>query len=700
MAKLKRDAMENNMAVSLANIFVFYPPGFEQSRMSPSMAVINEPPACEAPPSWSTVPKFYNEDSRNAVFFAIEEGTSLYGTGEVTGPLLRNGKSTTLWNLGNFRYELNEGKNLYQSHPWILAVRKDGSAYGVIFDITWNADFDLMNGIRFTADGPPFRVIVIDGESPQEVMKGLAQLTGTISLPPKWALGFQQCRFSYSSDSRVREIADEFRKRKIPCDVIWVDIDFMDGYRVFTSDPERFPDPRTTNQYLHEKGFKAVWTSDPGVKVDPDYWVYQQGTEKDFWVKTANGKEYQGNVWPGLCAFPDYTRPEVIAWWAGLVKDFLAWDIDGVWIDMNEPDVMPFDTMPVDNQHIGGDGFPAGPHLQYHNVYGMMVARATHDGMKKSNPDKRPFVLTRSNFLGGHRYAATWTGDNESSWEHLKISIPMSINIGISGQPFSGPDIGGFWGEASPELFAHWIAIGAFFPFSRAHTAGESDQEPWALGEEIESVSRVAIQRRYRLLPYVYSLFYEAAQTGMPVMRPVFFANPADPDLRSEDQVFMLGTDLLIVPKWAKNPQLPKGIWRSVSLVGEDSIDDPYQANLLIRGGSIIPLGKVVQNTTEESLDPLTLLVCLDQNGRAEGTLYEDAGEGYGYQVCEFLLTTYVAEKTGDEVVVKIENEDGIMKRPERMTQIQVFASEGVFESTGSEAHKIVGKVNLKGNSA
>ncbi len=685
---------------SQTNFFIFYPPGFNKSQMTPSLAVISEPAECDDPASASVVPQFYAQGSRNAVSIPIDNNTSLYGTGEVTGPLLRNGKSITLWNFGNFRYEINEGKNLYQSHPWVLAVREDGTAFGVIFDTTWQADLDLSDGIRFTAEGPPFRVIIIDRESPQDVMKGLAQLTGTMSLPPKWALGFQQCRFSYSSDSRVREIADEFRKRKIPCDVIWVDIDFMDGYRVFTSDPERFPDPKATNKYLHEKDFKAVWTSDPGVKVDPDYWVYQQGTEKDFWVKTASGEEYHGDVWPGSCTFPDYTRPEVIHWWAGLVKDFFSWDIDGVLIYMNEQYIVKYHTMPRDNRHLGGNGLPAGPHSQYHNVYGMLVARATQEGMMKANPGKRPFVLTRSNFLGGHRYAATWTGDNESSWEHLKMSIPMSLNIGLSGQPFSGPDIGGFWGDASPELFAHWIAIGSFFPFSRTHTAGESDQEPWALGQEVEIVSRTAIERRYRLLPYIYTLFYEAAQTGIPVMRPVFFADPANLRLRSEDQVFMLGADLLVVPKWAKDPKFPNGIWRSISLVGEDSVNDPYQPNLFMRGGSIIPLGKVIQNTTEEWLDPLTLLVCLGENGKAGSVLYEDSGDGYGYQQGEFLLTTYIAEKIGDEVVVRIKNEEGSMKRPEREMRIQVVTSEGVFESIGNEASKVVGEVELGRNPA
>jgi len=521
-------------------------------------------------------------------------------------------------------------------------------------------------------------------------MKGLAELTGTMPLPPKWALGFHQCRFSYYPDSRVKEIADEFRKRRIPCDVIWFDIEFMDGYRVFTSDPEGFPDPKAINRYLHERGFKAVWTSDPGVKVDPGYWVYDQGSVNDFWVKAVNGQVYQGSVWPGRCAFPDFTRPEVRQWWAGLVGGFLSWGMDGVWIDMNEPDIIPFGTMPVDNWHQGGGGLVAGPHLQYHNVYGMLVARATWEGMAQARPERRPFVLTRSNFLGGQRYAATWTGDNDSSWEYLKMSIPMSLNLGLSGQPFNGTDIGGFWGEAAPELFGHWIALGAFYPFSRAHTASNAgDQEPWAFGEEIEGVSRTAIERRYRLLPYIYTLFREASVSGMPVMRPVFFADPSDLSLRSEDEAFMLGADLLIVPKWAETPSLPDGIWRSISLVGEDSANDEYQPDLLMRGGSIIPLGKVIQNTAEESLDPLTLLVCLDENGKAEGVLYEDAGDGFGYKKGEYLLTTYAAERVGDEVIVRVKDEEGSMKCPERVTQVRVITAESSDGMPGSFADAV-----------
>lgn len=684
-------------ALTNKGVFVFYPPGWDKRQATPSLALLQEPEKITCKPSCDTIaPRFYTDGHNNCAYIEIEEGTSLYGTGEVTGPLLRNGKIITLWNTGNLVYKKDRGRRLQQSHPWVLAVRSDGSAFGVIANTTWHLKIDLRDGIRFICDGPPFRIIAIQGKSPQEIMNGLAELTGTTPLPPIWALGFHQCRWSYYPDSRVREIADEFRKRKIPCNAIWLDIDYMDGYRVFTFSPEHFPDPQATNRYLHDRGFKSVWIIDPGVKAERGYSVYDSGSKNGVWVKSANGRAYKGMVWPGKCVFPDFTRPETREWWAELYQDFLAQGIDGVWNDMNEPCTFdgPDDSMPLDNIHRGGGRLPRGAHAQYHNVYGMLMARATHEGISKFCPDKRPFVLTRSNFLGGHRYAATWTGDNEASWQHLRMSIPMALNLSLSGQPFNGADIGGFVGQSSPELFAHWIAVGAFYPFARAHTFKEAkNQEPWAFGKKVAAIAKIALGRRYRLLPYIYTLFREAALNGMPVMRPVFFADSKDTDLRAEEQAFLLGGDLLILPKWAKHPKLPQGIWRSISLVGEDSANDKYQPNLLMRGGSIVPLGRVIQNTTEESLNPLTLLVCLDELGKARGVLYEDAGDGYGYERGQYLLTTYSAAKRGNKVTVKIAAAEGNMKRPHRAANIEIITGRQVIRANGAETDGIIVKI-------
>ncbi len=674
----------------------FYAPGIEPNQLPLSMALENEPTVIgSVDKSFRPTPSFGKDGlGRYSAKIEIEDGTSLYGTGEVAGSLLRNEKAIATWNTDSYGYNrLNE--SLYQSHPWVLAVRKDGTAFGVLADTTYKCWVNLVGGIEFSS-AENFPVIIIARNSPQEVLMALADLIGKMPLPPKWALGYHQCRYSYYPDSRVREIANGFRSRNIPCDVIWMDINYMDGFRIFTFDKKGFPNPAELNDALHKMGFKSVWMIDPGVKAEKGYFVYDQGCAGDHWVKTADGKEYNGEVWPGDCAFPDFTRSETRKWWAGLYKDFMATGVDGVWNDMDEPAVFKSETgtMPLDNVHRGGGKLPQGTHAQYHNVYGMLMVRATLEGIQAANPDKRPFVLTRANFIGGHRYAATWTGDNTSNWNHLEDSVSMALNLGLSGQPFSGPDIGGFCGNGDGKLFARWMGVGALLPFARGHTGKDNiDKEPWSFGKNVEQSCRVALERRYRLLPYLYTLFYQASVTGLPVIRPVFFTNPADLKLRNEDSAFLLGDDLLVIPQLKENSKQtitePAGVWREFSLVGENPAQDTNQPILKIRSGAIIPLGKVVQNTIEESLNPLTLLVCLDENGLAEGTLYEDAGDGYGYLNGQYLLTKYAARKIGEKVIVEILSKQGQMPRPERQTIVELITASGVIKAQGDETKQI-----------
>jgi alpha-glucosidase len=682
----------------------FYAPSVEPNQLPPSMSLEPEPKAIgPVPASWLPMPSFeVTTDGRHTVRIKIDAGTSLYGTGEVAGPLLRDGQATICWNTDCYGYNRSTA-SLYQSHPWVLAVRKDGTSFGVLADTTWKCWINLVNGIKFTAEGPSFPVIIIDRSSPQEVLKGLASLTGTMPLPPRWAIGYHQCRYSYYPDKRVRQIAKEFRSRNIPCDVIWMDIDYMDGFRIFTFDSNSFPNPAGLNDDLHKMGFKSVWMIDPGVKAEKGYFVYDQGVAGDHWVKSADGKEYNGKVWPGACAFPDFTRPETRTWWGSLYKDFMALGVDGVWNDMDEPAVFdgPKKTMPLDNIHRGGGGLPKGPHAQYHNVYGMLMVRATREGVQAANPDKRPFVLTRANFIGGHRYAATWTGDNTSDWNHLEDSVSMALNLGLSGQPFCGPDIGGYSKNGDAKQFARWMGVGALLPFARGHTEKRNrDKEPWAFGKDVEDTCRTALERRYRLLPYLYTLFREASVSGLPVMRPVFFAEPANMKLRSEDSAFLLGSDLLVVPQLKENSNQttiqPSGIWRTVSLVGEDIAKDTNQPELKIRGGAIIPLGRVVQNTEQPSLNPLTLLVCLDENGLAEGTLYEDAGDGYGYRNGAYLLTKYAARQDNNRVFVEIISQQGQMPRPKRQTVVELVTANGIIKTQGDETKQIIIEMKSK----
>ena len=686
---------------------LFLPDGLTLEKTPASLALVQRPKiTAPLPADWpaALTPKFSTAGKRARFTLPIASGDSLYGTGEAVGPLLRNGQSNILWNSGaaGFTTRKNPGLNLYQSHPWILALRADGTAYGIIADTTWRSEIHLGSPtdpnpkIEFTSDGPAFPVIIIDRDTPQAVLAALATLTGHMELPPLWSLGFQQSRHTYTPDSRAREIATEFRTRKIPCDVLWFDILYMDGYRNFTFDPKTYPDPKTLNAWLHDRGFKTIWMLDIGVKAnDPRYNAWLTGNKHDVWIQTSSGdtKPFRGNVWPGPCNFPDFTRPETRAWWAAQFPAFMATGIDGIWNDMNEPAVFntPDHTIPADAWHRGGGNLEPNTHARYHNAYGMLETRATRDGILLANPAKRPFVLTRASYLGGQRYAAMWTGDNTSTWEHLRLSIPMALNIGLSGQPFNGPDIGGFNGPATPDLWAHWIAMGVFFPFARAHASIHApNKEPWAFGPEVETTARTAIERRYRLLPYYYTLFHESSQDGMPVMRPTFFADLHDPALRAEQQTFLVGADLLVIPKWAEAPTLPKGIWRPITLVGETP-DDKYQPTLKIRGGAIIPLGKVIQNTTEKSLDPLTLLVCLDAQGTATGQLYEDAGEGFDYRKGDYLLTTYRAalDPATNTVTITIAAAEGSRPRPARPIAVQLVTESGVQTATGQDGQPI-----------
>lgn len=576
----------------------------------------------------------------------VEVGPAdLYGGGEVTGPLRRNGTRVELWNRDNYQYKDLQGRALYQSHPWAMGVRPDGSAFGVLFDTTFRSTLVMRDGIiELQSQAPAFPCYLIEGTNPQEVVRALGRLTGRIPLPPRWALGYHQCRYSYAPDREVREVAGEFRRRHIPCDVIWMDIDYMREYRVFTFDPQGFPDPARLNQDLHDQGFHSIWMIDPGVKKDPGYAVYDSGSQQDVWVKDAQGQPFVGKVWPGECVFPDFTQPRVRRWWGELYRPFLALGVDGVWNDMNEPALfgVPSKTMPEDNRHEGGEELPPGIHRQYHNVYGMLMVRATREGIETARPERRPFVLTRSNFLGGQRYAATWTGDNSSRQEDLRQSVPMSLTLSLSGQPFNGPDLGGFAEDATPTLWGQWIGSGAYFPFCRGHGSKDANRkEPWAFGPEVEKTARRALQKRYRLLPYLYTLFERSSRTGDPIMQPVFFADPPNADLRREQQAFLLGQDLLVVPAWAVRPHLPGGVWPELKLLPGQ--EDAFQARLYQRPGSILPLGVMVENTQQDSLACLTLSLAPDASGRAEGELYWDAGEGLGYRQGDYRLSHFQA---------------------------------------------------------
>ena len=667
--------MAQTTFMSNDSVAVFIPANYDASSHQPSPIFVQElVPTAALPYNWRLKPVFSQRAGKQVATIHIGEGVDLYGTGEVTGPLKRNGRKISLWNIDTPAYGVDGGSHLYQSHPWVMGLRSDGSAFGIIADNTWRQTISTDQDVVFESDGPAFRVIIIERQNVQQLMQALADLTGHMELPPLWSLGYHQCRHTYYPDGRVMEVADLLRKHQIPSDVIWMDIDYMDGYRIFTFDPNGFSNPRRLNDYLHQNHFKTVYMIDPGVKVEKGYFVDDQGTAGDYWVKDKDGHVFEGNVWPGACHFPDFTRPEVRTWWSTLYKDFMATGVDGVWNDMNEPAIFgqPENTMPRDNRHLGGDGVTAGPHLRFHNVYGMNMVRASRQGLLLANPQKRPFILSRSNFLGGQRYAATWTGDNLSHPDHMKLSVPMTLTLGLSGQPFNGPDIGGFCENSNGQLVAEWTALGVYFPFVRNHnTKGTVAQEPWAFTPEVLDACRTAINRRYRLMPYIYTLFREASTTGMPVMRPLFMADSKDLTLRSEDRAFLLGGDLMIRPQWAAETAMPQQEWQPLTL---EETADSYQCELRQRPGSVIPLANLAQSTADLRTDSLTLLVCTDNEGKAVGQLYEDEGDGFGYREGRYRQTVIEATLRKKQLTVTLRQTDGQLPAVARTLRIGYVA--------------------------
>ena len=650
----------------------FRDPAFAMVRLEPFPAYIEQPGAVGGvPASFAVRPRFTTRDKAFAIIDVPGAmNASLYGVGEHAGPLLRNGTAAVLWNNDHFDYTA-KGKNLYQSHPFVLGVRKDGSAFGVIIETTYRCTIDLSRGIHVTVCGPSPAVAIIERSDAMGVVRALAELTGRIAMPPRWALGYHQCRWSYAPESKFLELASEFRSRRIPCDCLWFDIDYMDGFRCFTFDKHKFPDPKGLNAELQSRGFKTIYMIDCGIKVDPAYMVYREGVGAGHFITNADGTEFRGEVWPGDCAFPDFMREKTRTWWAGLYPAFMDQGIDGVWNDMNEPAVFKGieKTMPVTCLHRADEPL-GGPntHAKYHNLYGAQMVRATLEGIKAARPDKRPFVLTRSNFLGGQRYAATWTGDNRSDWNHLRWSISMALNLSLSGQPFVGPDIGGFIGNADGALFARWMGIGALLPFARAHSEKSSTpHEPWSFGEACERTCRLALERRYRLLPYLYTLFHRAAMEGEPIVRPVFFADPANPRLRSRDDAFLLGPDLLVqcdvYP--VRSEQTAAAIlpgWKAIDILGEDDADLP---RLFLRPGAALPLGPRREWTEQVVADDAIELIAHLDDGVATCELYEDDGDGYGYLEGGYCLAAHtVVRDDAGALSLSIRNLDG--KRPAR----------------------------------
>jgi len=629
----------------------------------------------------------------------VREPARYYGLGEKSRKFERSGQRFELRNRDPFTYN-RDTDPLYFSVPFLLVCGK-GYSYGMLVETASDSIFDLRdNKVLVSGEGEGVAYYFIYGPTPAEVLRKYTTLVGRMPLPPLWSLGYHQSRFSYMGEKEVLQVAGEFRKRGIPCDAIYLDIDYMDGYKCFTWNPKMFPDPERMICKLEEMGFKVVAIVDPGLKAEKGYLPFDEGVERGFFLSHADGRILEGYVWPGKCVFPDFSRREVREWWASLHAELLGRGVRGIWNDMNEPtlkNITPnlraglnllaqFKRIRTGDVRMGDRPFKL-----MKNYYAVLEAEATCVAFQRFCPNRRPFVLSRSGWAGIQRYAAVWTGDTLSTWDHLKLSVEMIMSIGISGIPFVGADIGGFtilaprWPflcRCSPELFARWIQVGVFYPFCRTHNSKPGRRhEPWRFGPRVEKIAREFIGLRYSLLPYLYSLFWEHTQNGMPIVRPLFLHWPEDEWCYRDDE-FMFGPFLLVAPVFKKGQRerevyLPRGqwynFWTDEKVDGGQTVvaDAPLERiPIFVRAGAILPRWPVQNYVGEKPIDELRLTV---YPGDGEFILYEDDGESTRP---DFALRTLACREKKGELLIEIGKKRGKYKWGERTLTLEVRGAE------------------------
>ena len=625
----------------------------------------------------------------------VREQARYFGLGEKARKFERSGQRFKLQNRDPFTYN-RKTDPLYFSVPFLLVCGREYS-YGMLVETTSDTIFDLTGEkVVISGEGSGVSYYFVHGPTPADVLMKYTRLVGRTPLPPLWALGYHQSRFSYMGEKEVLQIATEFRKRSIPCDAIYLDIDYMEGYRCFTWNSKLFPDPERTIGELGKMGFKVVTIVDPGLKVERGYRPFEEGMKKGFFLSHAGGEPLEGYVWPGKCVFPDFSKREVREWWASLHSELLGKGVRGIWNDMNEPTlksltpnlkaglnfIAQFKRIKTDDVQMGNLPFNL-----LKNYYAVFEAQASWDAFRRFLPGVRPFILSRSGWAGIQRYAAVWTGDNFSTWDHLKLSVEMIMSIGISGIPFVGADIGGFtvlgprWPflcRCSPELFVRWIQVGVFYPFCRTHTSKPARyHEPWRFGSKVEEIAREFIRLRYSLLPYLYSLFWEHTQNGMPIVRPLFLHWPHDERCYRDDE-FMFGPFLLVAPVFKKGQRkrevyLPEGRWYDFwtnerteggrTVVAEAPLE---RIPIFARAGAILPSWPVLNYVGERPIDELKLII---YPGNGKFILYEDDGESIKPS---FALRTLICKERRRELLIGIGKKKGKYRWGKRKLVLEI----------------------------
>jgi alpha-glucosidase len=597
-----------------------------------------------------------------ATYKTLQDGERFIGLGEKTGNLDRRGSAYTNWNTDAFRY-LPGDDPLYASIPFYIGIHH-GVNYGVFFDNSYQTDFNFGASNNrfssFSAHGGEMNYYFIYHPRVADIIGAYTALTGRMPLPPLWSLGYQQNRYSYFPDTEVLRIAQTLREKKIPADGITLDIHYMDAYKLFTWDKARFADPAAMTARLAALGFKTTVIVDPGIKVEKGYGAYERGLKDDVFIKYPDGLNYTGEVWPGWCNFPDFTSEKGRDWWRKEVGTYASAGVAGLWNDMNEISTWG-QRMPA-NVLFDFDGAPT-THKQAHNVYALEMTRASYDGMKAAT-GKRPFMLTRAGFAGLQRYTAIWTGDNRAEEDHMLLGVRLLNSLGISGVPFTGMDVGGFTGVPTPSLYARWMQIGAFNPYFRNHSAYNTKAaEPWSFGEDVLDIARNFISLRYRLMPYLYSAFHDAAASGAPVMRSLAIdythdAKVYDPAFQNQ---YMFGGAFLVAPfestKEYGKVHFPAGKWYdlytdAVQAGGQDLVVELSVAKLpvYVKESSIVPMQSQVQSTSEKPSGTLAIHIYQgDVNNRT--TYYEDDGASFAYEKGAYYKRTISYDAAGKRIV-------------------------------------------------
>ncbi len=578
----------------------------------------------------------------------LADDEQFYGLGDKTGFLDKRGYEYDNWNSDNPAPQVESFKALYKSIPFLIGV-KNGHPYGLFFDNTYKSHLDLGKESNryyyYSAVNGHLNYYLIGGKTLKEIVTNYTYLTGRVPLPQKWMLGYQQSRWGYSiSQKEVTRIAEELRANDLPCDVIHFDIDYMDGYRVFTWRKDTYEDPKKFIAELAQKGFRVMPIIDPGVKVDKNYWVYQEGLKKGYFAKSPDGTVYVNKVWPGDAAFPDFARKEVQDWWGHNIKYLVDLGVCGIWDDMNEPASF---NGPLPDDVVFSDGQKPATHAKMHNVYGHNMAKATYYGLKE-NTGKRPYVITRAAYAGTQKYSTVWTGDNQSLWTHIQMMVPQLCNLGLSGFSFAGTDIGGFGADTTPELLTRWIEAAIFSPLLRNHAAaGTRVQEPWVFDEPTLSIYRKYLKLRYHLISYLYDRFYLESKTGLPVMRPLVLNYPQDKNVRKMNDEYMVDQDFLVAPilqegQTKRAVYLPAGqwldFWTGAEYSGQNTIlvDAPIdKLPLFIKKNTILPWDQSRDHVDVSDHQLMTFRLFGEQGNYIH---YQDDGTSFDYQKGKYNL--------------------------------------------------------------